>query len=155
MRQRRETMLPLDAIHNHQRFVAGAAARPIGDGAIIGLGLEQGGNLLFQKNAVPLAGFRREKLKGNDRPSGRVFRRVNVTDNLHLEGGLSAEAQRKPSFEMQVLWGAPRHRHRNAGFIRQQRAPVARLPDKSGVPRGAALCIGGSVLTTGLRLRST
>jgi hypothetical protein len=32
--------------------------------------------------------------------------------------------------------GAPRHHHRNAGFIRQQHAPVAHLSDKSGVPRG-------------------
>src|SRR5208283_2766869 len=30
---------------------------------------------------------------------------------------------------------APRHNHRNAGFIRQQHAPVAHLPDESGVPR--------------------
>jgi hypothetical protein len=34
-----------------------------------------------------------------------------------------------------MIKGAPRHHHRNAGFIRQQHAPVAHLPDESGVPR--------------------
>jgi hypothetical protein len=35
--------------------------------------------------------------------------------------------------------GAPRHHHRNAGFIRQQHTPVAHLPDESGVPRGRGI----------------
>jgi hypothetical protein len=83
MRQRRETMLPLDAIHNHQRFVARAAAGAVGDGTIIGFGLEQGGYLPFQKITVALFGFRREKFKGNDRTTGRALRRVNVTNELH------------------------------------------------------------------------
>jgi hypothetical protein len=92
MRQRRETVLPLDAVHNHQRFVARAAAGAVGDGAKIRLGLEQGGDLLFQKIAVPLAGFRGKKFKGDDRPAGRPFRRVKVTNELHLDGELLAEA---------------------------------------------------------------
>jgi hypothetical protein len=29
-----------------------------------------------------------------------MFRRVNVTNELHLEGGLSTEARAKPSFEI-------------------------------------------------------
>src|ERR1017187_2157957 len=102
MRQCRETVLPLDAIHNHQRFVARAATGSIGDGAIIGFGLEQGGDLLFQKIAVPFAGFRGKKLKGDYRPASRVFHRVNVPNQLHLDGGLSAAARAKPSFEMQM-----------------------------------------------------
>jgi hypothetical protein len=32
--------------------------------------------------------------------------------------------------------GRSRHHRRNAGFIRQQHAPAAQLPDESGVPRG-------------------
>ena len=91
-------MLPLDAIHNHQRFVARAAAGAVGDGAIIGPGLEQGGDLLFQKIAVALAGFRGEKLKGDDRPAGRVFRRVNVTNELHLGAGLLAKSAWEAKF---------------------------------------------------------
>jgi len=58
--------------------------------------------LLFQKIAVAFTGFRGKKFKGDDRPASRVFRRVNVTDELHLEGGLSAKARAKPSFEMQM-----------------------------------------------------
>jgi hypothetical protein len=100
MRQRDQPVLPLNAIHNHQRFVARAAAGAVGDGAIIRLGLKQGGDLLFQEMAVAFIGFRGKKLKGDDRPAGRPFRRVNVTNELHLEGELLAEARRKPSFDM-------------------------------------------------------
>jgi len=53
MCQRRETVLPLDAIHNHQCFVARAAAGAVGDGTIIGPGQEQGGYLLFQRWRSP------------------------------------------------------------------------------------------------------
>jgi hypothetical protein len=38
-----------------------------------------------------------------------------------------------------MQWGAVGHHHRNAGFIRQQPAPVAHLPDESGVPRGRGI----------------
>jgi hypothetical protein len=102
MRQCCETMLPLDAIHNHQRFVARAAAGAIGDGTIIGPGLKQGGDLPFQKIAVAFLGFRREKLKRDDRAAGRAFRRVNVTNELHWMMDYWRKAPGKPSFEMQM-----------------------------------------------------
>jgi len=49
----------------------------------------------------------------------------------------AAPEQANPGQRAQI--GAPRHHHRNAGFIRQQHAPVAHLPDESGVPRGRGI----------------
>jgi hypothetical protein len=64
VRERGQAMLPLDAIHDHQRLIARAAAGAIGDGAVIRLGLEQGGDLILSKRLrSPSAVFGRENSK--------------------------------------------------------------------------------------------
>jgi len=98
MGQRGQPVPPLDAIHDFQRFVARGAAGAVGDGAKIRTGFHQRGNVPFQKVAVALAGLGREKFKGDDRLPRRPFCRVNVANELHLDGGLLAEARAKPSF---------------------------------------------------------
>src|SRR2546422_897449 len=42
-------------------------------------------------------------------------------------------------------WGASRHYHRNAGFIRERPAWLVVLPDKSGVPDSGPSLVAGSV----------
>ena len=71
MRQRGQPVLPLDAVHYFERLVARGAARAISDGAEIRPGLQQRGDLPFQKIAVTLVGLGREKFEGNNRAIGR------------------------------------------------------------------------------------
>jgi hypothetical protein len=47
--------------------------------------------------------------------------------------------------------GTPQHQHRNAGFIRQQHAPFAHLPDESGVPRGRGIAENGAPISESAR----
>ena len=103
MRQRRQPVPLLDAIHDFERLVARGAARAVGDGAEIRPGRQQRGDVFFQKVAVALVRLGREKFKGNDRLPRRPFCRVNVANKLHLDGGLLAEAGAKPSF---VVWSS-------------------------------------------------
>lgn len=78
-------MIALNAIHNHQGFVARAAARAVSDGAEIRPGLQQRRNVFFQKCMVAFFGFGREKFKGNNRTPGRLLRRVNIANELHWQ----------------------------------------------------------------------
>ena len=71
MRQRRQAVLALDAIHDHQRLVARAAAGAVGDGAKIRFGLQQRGDMLFEEIRSAFVRFGREKFKGDDRLPGR------------------------------------------------------------------------------------
>jgi hypothetical protein len=86
MRQRRQAMLALDAVHNHQRFVTRAAARAVGDGAEIRFGLKQRGDMLFEQGQIAFIRPGREKFKRDDWPPRGLFSRVNVADELHLAG---------------------------------------------------------------------
>jgi hypothetical protein len=70
MRQRRQLVFALDAVHNHQRFLPRAAAGAVGDGAKIRLAESNAGILSFQEAAVAFVRFRRKKFKGNDRSAG-------------------------------------------------------------------------------------
>jgi hypothetical protein len=47
--------------------------------------------LFFEQVAITLLGLGREKFKGDDRLFGRSFRRVDVANELHLDGGIIAE----------------------------------------------------------------
>src|SRR5208282_3029997 len=49
-----------------------------------------------------------EKFKGDDRLSGRLLCRVNIPNQLHLDGELSAETRWKPRFEMRMQNPNPR-----------------------------------------------
>ena len=92
MGEPRQPMLVLDAVHNMQRFVARAAAGAVGHGTIVGLGGQEGGNLLFQQGAVAFIRLGREKLKGNDGLSGRRFFGIDVADESHGHGLSYAKA---------------------------------------------------------------
>ena len=78
-------MLALNAIYNHQGFVARAAARAVSDGAEIRPGLKQRGDVFFEQCTVAFFGFGRKKFKGNNRSLGRLLRRVNVANELHWQ----------------------------------------------------------------------
>src|SRR5438067_11082949 len=69
----RELVLALNAIDDHQGLFPGAAARAVGDGAIIGLKREQGGDGLLQEILVALIGFRRKEFKRDDGTFGISF----------------------------------------------------------------------------------
>ena len=60
MRQCRQPVPLVDAIHDFQRLVARGATRAVGDGAEIRAGLHQRGNVFFQKVAVTLVGLGRK-----------------------------------------------------------------------------------------------
>ena len=85
MRQRRQPVPPLDAIHDFERLVARGAARAVGDGAEIRPGLQQRGDVLLQQRMVALVRLGREKFKSDGRFFRRLFRRVNVANEMHLE----------------------------------------------------------------------
>ena len=82
VRHRRQA-LPLDAVHDHQRLLARAAAGAVGDRAKVRRGLAQRRDVFLQQSAVAFAGLGRKEFERDDRPPGRHFRRIDVTDELH------------------------------------------------------------------------
>src|ERR1700690_2873203 len=95
MRQRRQAMLALDAVHNHQRLVARAAARAVGHGTEIRFDLKQRGNVLFEEGQVAFLRPGREKFKRDDRPPRGVLGRVNVADELHYGRRIMAQKRER------------------------------------------------------------
>ncbi|MDB6123995.1 MAG: hypothetical protein JWQ71_2988 [Pedosphaera sp.] len=83
MEHGRQSMLALDAVHDHQRLVARPAARAIGDRTEIRLEFEQGRDGLFQEGAVAFIGLGWEKFEGDNRLAQRNLGRVDVADELH------------------------------------------------------------------------
>src|SRR5208283_1686647 len=97
MRQSGQPLVPLNPVHDPEGLVACAASGAVGDGTEVRFGLQQRGNVFFQKVLLTLAGFGREKFKGNDGPLGRSACRVNIPNQLHLNCELSKEVLVKPS----------------------------------------------------------
>jgi hypothetical protein len=79
----RELVLMLDTINNPQRFVARAAACPIGHGAEVRLQAQQCGQGLLQQGAISFLGFWGKKLKGNHRAFGAPSGRMYIPNELH------------------------------------------------------------------------
>ncbi len=94
----RQSVLPLDTFHDHERLVARAAPGAVRDGAIVRLCLEQGGNGLSQQVAVALVRFRGEELERNHRAPGEAPGRVDVASKVH-ELPTCAMRREKPSRE--------------------------------------------------------
>ena len=101
MGERGQAVVALDAVNDHQRLVARAAARAVGHGAKVRAGLQQRGDVFFQKRAIALGGLGREKFKGDDRLFRRPFRRIDVPDELHWTadygGKVGCGKQKAPS----------------------------------------------------------
>src|SRR6185369_187860 len=83
MRHGGEAVLALNAVHDHQRFVARAAACAVGDRTVIRFEFHQRGNGLFQQRAVAFWSLRRKEFKRNHWPVIGEFLSVNITNELH------------------------------------------------------------------------
>src|SRR6266540_5833836 len=79
----REAVLPLNAIHDHQRLVPRAAASAVSDGTETRLELHQRGDGLFQQDALAFRGPGRKEFKGDDRAFGGPGIGEDVSNEMH------------------------------------------------------------------------
>ena len=96
VRDRRQTVFALDAVHDHQRLFARAPARPVRHRAKIRPGLEQGRDGLFQERAIAFFRLGRKELEGNHRLPRGAFGRIYVSNKLH-GGSRCANPAKNPS----------------------------------------------------------
>src|ERR1043166_947015 len=85
-----QPVLALDAVHDHQGFLARAAAGAVGDRAIIRLELQQGRDGFLKKVFVAVRGLWRKKLAGNDRTLQFAFCGGDVSNVWLREPGLES-----------------------------------------------------------------
>lgn len=102
MRDRREAVLFLNAVHDPQRLVPRTATGAVGHRAVIGFGCQQGGDGFFDKIAVALVRFWGGKLERNHRLAGGLLRSVDVSNRLH-EKRTMPENRPNPSFPIWIL----------------------------------------------------
>src|SRR6266704_824324 len=78
-----QAVLPLDAVDDPQRLVAGAASGAVSHRAIIGPGLQQRRQRFLQQVALALVGLWRKELKRDHRAPGAGLRGIDVPNKLH------------------------------------------------------------------------
>ena len=87
-------VLTLDSIDDAKSLLARAAARAIGDGAIVGIQGLECRNGFFEEIAISLIRFGRKKLEGDNRLAQGRFSRMYIPDKLHgLVCSIFAEIQ--------------------------------------------------------------
>ena len=79
---RRQALVALNPIDDHQRLLAGTPAGAVRHRAEIGIELAESGNRLLEQRALSLLGLRGEELEGNDGAPGCARGREHVAYEL-------------------------------------------------------------------------